>query len=212
MSSWLRSVGPCWVAWLVACGSPSAHRTPVAVPQAVRGEPGPLSPLHPYCENAAPVTACVDGRCAQAGDECVDGLCVALWDWDCEHRCRPADVPQILCHGNSAHHGVFRDGRRVRYLSALMPPELSNCGRWSWRVYDVVPDEAPRPWLDTDSLSHWFSSSYDCERGQVGRYERADLLSTAEASGWSLYLMLDVQHPRAGHGQVQPNAAAVVQP
>ncbi len=92
-----------------------------------------------------------------------------------------------------------------------MPPELSNCGRWSWRVYDVVPDEAPRPWLDTDSLSHWFSSSYDCERGQVGRYERADLLSTAEASGWSLYLMLDVQHPRAGHGQVQPNAAAVVQ-
>ena len=205
MSSWLRS-SVLFLAALVSCG-PAERRTPAALQPVGRRNAGPTPAVHPYCQNAAPLVPCADGRCSQAGDECVDGYCQPLWDWDCEHRCRPADVPQILCHGNSAHHAVFQDGRRVQYVSVLLPAELSTCGRPAWQIYDVTPDTAPRPWLDRDSLSHWWSPVFDCERGQVGRYERADLLSTPEASFWSLYLLLDVPHPRAGHGQVHPNAA-----
>jgi len=202
MSSWLRSL--VWLGSLCACG-PVDVRTPAAVPAATRTDPGTLPPLHPYCQNAAPPVPCVDGRCSVLGDECVAGLCQPLWDWDCQHRCRPADVPDVLCHGNSAHHGAFRDGRRVQYLAVQMPADLSNCGRPAWRVYDVTPDTAPRPWLDTDSLSHWFSPVFDCEKGAPARYERRDLLASAGAAPWSLYLVLDVPHVRAGRGQVQPN-------
>lgn len=142
----------------------------------------------PYCQRPAQMPACGSG-CPEASD-CIEGQCVPLWEADGGHRCIPADRPAVLCQGNSAHHGVFVDGRQVRYLSVLMPAALSALGRAAWRVYDASPDVRPRPWLDTVSLSYWFSSVLDCEKGSVPRYERADLLSSPEAVNWSLYLLV----------------------
>lgn len=201
MSSWRRS----WlvVAALLACCGPVDVRTPAAAPAPVRVAPGPQPAQHPYCQNAAPVVPCVEGRCTTAGDECVAGICQPLWNWDCQHRCRPADVAEVLCHGNSAHHGVFRDGRLVQYLAVLQSANLSNCGRPAWQIFDVVPDTEPRAVLDRDSISHWWSPVYDCEKVRPSRYERSDLLASPEAAAWTLYLIISER--RSGHGEVQPN-------
>ena len=175
-----------FAAFCLACGpmpgvsrpaSKHAERPPAAWPDPV-----------PYCQRPAPMPACAPG-CPAASD-CIDGLCVPVWEADGGHRCIPADRPAVLCQGNSAHHGVFVDGRQVRYLSVLMPAALSALGRAAWRVYDASPDVRPRPWLDTVSLSYWFSSVLDCEKGSVLRYERADLLSSPEAANWSIYLLV----------------------
>ena len=175
-----------FAAFCLACGpmpgvsrpaSKHAERPPAAWPDPV-----------PYCQRPAPMPACANG-CPEASD-CIEGQCVPLWEADGGHRCIPADRPAVLCQGNSAHHGVFVDGRQVRYLSVLMPAALSALGRAAWRVYDASPDVRPRPWLDTVSLSYWFSSVLDCEKGSVSRYERADLLSSPEAANWSLYLLV----------------------
>ena len=157
--------------------SKQAERPPAAWPDPV-----------PYCQRPAPMPACANG-CPEASD-CIEGQCVPLWEADGGHRCIPADRPAVLCQGNSAHHGVFVDGRQVRYLSVLMPAALSALGRAAWRVYDASPDVRPRAWLDNVSLSYWFSSVLDCEKGSVSRYERADLLSSPEAVNWSLYLLV----------------------
>ena len=175
-----------FAAFCLACGPmPGVSRpTPRQTERPAAAWPDPV----PFCQRPAPMPACGAG-CPEASD-CIEGQCVPVWEADGGHRCIPADRPAVLCQGNTAHHGVFTDGRQVRYLSVLMPAGLSSLGRAAWRVYDASPDLRPRPWLDTVSLSYWFSSVLDCEKGSVPRYERADLLSSPEAANWSLYLLV----------------------
>lgn len=164
-------------------------------------EVGGFVDAHPYCQRAAPMPSCAPGGCPEASD-CVAGQCVPLWDADCAHRCAPGDVPDVLCQGNSAHHGVFRDGRLVRYIAVRVPSAVSNCGRSAWRVYDVSPDLRSRSWLDSVSLGYWFSPVFDCEKGSVARYERPDLLASPSAANWAIYLL--VADGGGGPREVQP--------
>jgi len=156
--------------WLVACG-PIKH-IPASPSQEVRYDGAPIFSDYAWCDDSESYLACkMDDQCA-AGYKCVDGWCQPIWEGDCQPRCIPKTHPKVLCHGNFEAHGIGTE-QDIKWMSVLEPVEAigDKCGGPAWRIWGVKLDDRPRDYLDSVSLSTWYSPTTLCSTLRPEHFE-----------------------------------------